>query len=67
MSVQSAAIQMGLMSHLNETEFVRSSEALEGLLRPLMQEATDEDEGRGVTWVFRDKYARKKFIDSVKS
>lgn len=67
MSVQSAAISMGLMSHLNETEFVRSSDALEATLRPLMMEATDEDEGRGKTWVFKNRRCRKKFTEDVKA
>ena len=67
MSVQSAAIQIGLMTHLNETEFVRSSEVLEGLIRPLMIESTDTDEGRGKTWVFKDKASKRKFNNDIKS
>ena len=67
MSVQSAAIQIGLMTHLNETEFVRSSEVLEGLLKPLMREAVDTEEGHGKTWVFKDKAARRNFNDNIKS
>ena len=42
MSVQSAAIHMGLMSHLNETEFVRSSAELEAALKPLMVEKNSQ-------------------------
>ena len=67
MSVQSAAISMGLMSHLNETEFVRSSDALEALLRPLMVEAIDKKEGRGKTWIFKDRRSRKRFTEDIKS
>jgi len=46
---------MGLMSHLNETEFVRSSDQLEEMLRPLMQESIDKEEGRGKSYQFKDK------------
>ena len=55
------------MTHLNETEFVRSSDALEAMLRPLMKESEDKEEGRGKTWVFKDKASKKKFNENIKS
>ena len=69
---------MGLMSHLNETEFVRSSAELEAALRPLMVEknsqkklqVSDEDEDeakRGKCWVFKNRQCRKRFIEDIKS
>ena len=69
---------MGLMSHLNETEFVRSSAELEAALRPLMVEknsqkrlkADPEDEdaaNRGKCWVFKNRRCRKRFIEDIKS
>ena len=74
MAVQSAAIHMGLMSHLNETEFVRSSAELEAALKPLMveknsqQKQEDEDAAnRGKCWVFKNRQCRKRFIEDIKS
>ena len=58
-----AAVKLGLFEDPNDDEFVISSKELEEQLDELLQSSVDEAEGRGLTYIFKNKDCKRRFTD----
>ena len=61
MAVLSTAVQLEMKESIDEQDDIMSGEELLTLLKDKMVEKQDEDEGRGVTYVFKNPESRTWF------
>lgn len=66
MAVMTTAVQIELADDINEGEFCHSGADIMALLRPLMKECEDDDEGRGKSYDFINSESMKRFKRDLK-
>ena len=65
MSAMLAAVKMGIFDNLDNDQNVFSPDQLTEELNELMMEAVDTEEGRGLTYVFKNKECKRRFSDKT--
>ena len=65
-ALMSIATQAGILSDVNDNQYVQNGADVLQQLRPLMMESEDQDEGRGKSFVFRNSECKKAFRNNIK-
>lgn len=65
-ALMSIATQAGIVSDVNDEQYVHNGDEVLSQLRPLMKESEDKEEGRGKTWIFNNGECKKAFRNNIK-